>query len=412
MGDSGLLASLSLDCLDGRKKEPKFVVRVRGLPYSCCGAEVLEFFSDHVNIVNGEAGVHFTLTKEGRPSGEAYIELESDGDVAKAVKMDRQLLQGRYIEIFKSTSDEMDYVLEKAERQANQPWDNVIRLRGIPFKCTPDKLRTFFKDMEIPINGILLLTDQRGRNTGDGFVQFNSHEHAEQALLKHKESIDRRYIEIFKASRHEMNEAGNRMRGSQFPLDNPGRKNLSLVGVGPDGVYCHLVQMRGLPFRATDEDIRAFFAPTPISACQFEFGYDSRPTGRASVAFPSHKEALKAMERDKQTIGNRYIELFLKSVDCPPLSGIGANGHYLYMLQMRGLPFKVTPKDICNFFAPIRILDCNLEMGPNGPNGAGKVAFYTQEDCKSAQKKDKEHIGDRYIELFQLKAQKPHSHRF
>ena len=42
--------------------------------------------------------------------------------------------KGRYIEIFKSTSDEMDYVLEKAERQANQPWDNVIRLRGIPFK--------------------------------------------------------------------------------------------------------------------------------------------------------------------------------------------------------------------------------------------------------------------------------------
>ena len=46
--------------------------------------------------------------------------------------------------------------------------------------------------------------------------------------------------------------------------------------------------------------------------------------------------------------GNRYIELFLKSVDCPPLSGIGPNGQYLYMVQMRGLPFKVTPKDICN----------------------------------------------------------------
>ena len=53
--------------------------------------------------------------------------------------MDREVLQGRdgkgrYIEIFKSTGDEMEYVLEKAERQANQPWDNVIRLRGIPFK--------------------------------------------------------------------------------------------------------------------------------------------------------------------------------------------------------------------------------------------------------------------------------------
>ena len=62
MTEDRLLASLSLDCLD-RKKETKHVVRVRGLPYSCCGAEVVEFFSESINIVNGEAGVHFTLTK-------------------------------------------------------------------------------------------------------------------------------------------------------------------------------------------------------------------------------------------------------------------------------------------------------------------------------------------------------------
>ena len=119
-----------------------------------------------------------------------------------------------------------------------------------------------------------------------------------------------------------MTEAQNRIRGHQFPVDPSGRKNLSLAGVGPgkcldlcswalflkntllDGVYCHVVQMRGLPFRASEEDIRTFFHPTVISACQFEFGYDSRPSGRASVAFPSHNDAIKAMEKDKQTIGS------------------------------------------------------------------------------------------------------------
>ena len=48
--------------------------------------------------------------------------------------MNKEELQGRYIEIFPSSADEMEYVLEKAERQANQPWENVVRLRGIPFK--------------------------------------------------------------------------------------------------------------------------------------------------------------------------------------------------------------------------------------------------------------------------------------
>ena len=86
------------------------------------------------------------MCSEGRPSGEAYIELENDSDAAKAIKMDREVLQGRYIELFKSTADEMEYVLEKAERQANQPWDNVIRLRGIPFKVSygPRKMALLF----------------------------------------------------------------------------------------------------------------------------------------------------------------------------------------------------------------------------------------------------------------------------
>ena len=171
-------------------------------------------------IIYNLENYNITFLQEGRPSGEAYIELETEADSKKALKMNKEELQGRYIEIFPSSGDEMEYVLEKAERQANQPWDNVVRLRGIPFKasfllslnfsfsykssillsyrtsdfqCTAEKLRLFFKDIEIPPNGIVLVTDTRGRNTGEGFIQFNSHEHADQALLKHKETIDRRF---------------------------------------------------------------------------------------------------------------------------------------------------------------------------------------------------------------------------
>ena len=40
--------------------------------------------------------------------------------------------------------------------------------------------------MEITPDGILILADANGKNIGDGYVQFTSQEHAEQALLKHK----------------------------------------------------------------------------------------------------------------------------------------------------------------------------------------------------------------------------------
>ena len=46
----------------------------------------------------GQEGIHMTMTREGRPSGEAYIEMESDEDCEKAVKKDRQHMGKRYVE--------------------------------------------------------------------------------------------------------------------------------------------------------------------------------------------------------------------------------------------------------------------------------------------------------------------------
>lgn len=47
-------------------------------------------------------------------------------------------------------------------------------------------------------------------------------------------------------------------------------------------------------------------------AVQFEFGMDSRPTGRATVAFPSHKTAQEAMQYDKCLIGMILFGMFLR----------------------------------------------------------------------------------------------------
>ena len=56
--------------------------------------------SSGVNIVDGKLGIHFTYVRDGRPSGEAYIELESEDDVQEALKRDKQNMGKRYIEGF------------------------------------------------------------------------------------------------------------------------------------------------------------------------------------------------------------------------------------------------------------------------------------------------------------------------
>ena len=49
-------------------------------------------------IDGGESGVHFTFSREGRPSGEAFVELASEEDVANATAQNNEHIGSRYIE--------------------------------------------------------------------------------------------------------------------------------------------------------------------------------------------------------------------------------------------------------------------------------------------------------------------------
>ena len=51
-----------------------------------------------VNVVNGKNGIHFTYVKDGRPSGEAYLELESQHDLDQALSKDKHHMGKRYID--------------------------------------------------------------------------------------------------------------------------------------------------------------------------------------------------------------------------------------------------------------------------------------------------------------------------
>ena len=42
--------------------------------------------------------MHLTVTREGRPSGEAYIELDTEEDLEEALKKDRESMGKRYVE--------------------------------------------------------------------------------------------------------------------------------------------------------------------------------------------------------------------------------------------------------------------------------------------------------------------------
>ena len=117
---------------DGGDGEDGFVIRVRGLPWSATTEEIASFFGE-CEIKGGQEGIHMTMTREGRPSGEAYIEMESDEDCEKAVKKDGTVIVCWHLEKFPyeftSQADLMcltwmaEYEWEKMERYRKRKID-------------------------------------------------------------------------------------------------------------------------------------------------------------------------------------------------------------------------------------------------------------------------------------------------
>uniref|UniRef100_A0A8C6KAL6 Heterogeneous nuclear ribonucleoprotein H1 n=1 Tax=Nothobranchius furzeri TaxID=105023 RepID=A0A8C6KAL6_NOTFU len=121
-----------------------YVVRIRGLPWSCSVDEVQRFFSG-CEILNKGNGIHFTYTREGRPSGEAFVELETEDDLKIAVKKDRETMGHRYVEVFKSNNVEMDWVMKHTGPNCPETaGDGLVRLRGLPFGCSKEEIVQFF----------------------------------------------------------------------------------------------------------------------------------------------------------------------------------------------------------------------------------------------------------------------------
>lgn len=55
-------------------------------------------FFPECRIAGGADGVHFTYSREGRPSGEAFVELVSEEDVTHAIAQNNEHIGNRYIE--------------------------------------------------------------------------------------------------------------------------------------------------------------------------------------------------------------------------------------------------------------------------------------------------------------------------
>ncbi|XP_056135535.1 G-rich sequence factor 1 [Lampris incognitus] len=290
------------------EKKDFYIIQAKGLPWSCTAEDVLQFFSD-CRIRDGVKGIHFTTNRQGKPNGLAFIEMEHEEDVRKALEKHRQYLGQRYVEVYEVTNSDAENILKNFLH--TQASDGMVRLRGIPFSCTEDDIIQFFSGLDIVENGVTIILNHRGRNSGEAYVQFASQVMADEALQRDREVIGNRYIEVFPSRSSESCSPAN-------PLSPPNNVVASQPSLETSSLHrasrpLYHVHIRGLPFKANGHDIVQFFSPLALSKILIEYRPNGKPSGEADVYFRSHQDAVSAMSRDKMHMGERYIELFLNS---------------------------------------------------------------------------------------------------
>jgi len=380
-----------------------FVIRCRGLPWSTTKDEVVNFF-DECTFKNGEDSVHLTLTREGRPSGEAYIEVDTEEDMNKALEKDKAHMGKRYIEVFKSKFSEMEWVVKRSGKgdegfAKGGDSDSVVRLRGLPFDSTKADIEKFFEGMEITNNGILMTSDYQGRSSGEAYVQFAEKGDVDKALEKNKQSIGHRYIEVFRSSMMEAQRAqygggGGRMGGGGYggrggrpgPYDRMGGAPLGRgFGAGGPG-------MRGRQMKSFGGNDGGYGGYGGNRGGGGGFGNYSEDFGPGGGGFGNGGGFGG---------GGGFGNGGGFGGGGGGFGGGGMGGGPSHVVHMRGLPFRVTENDICEWFSSVvDPTDISIMYNNQGrPTGEADVIFNTQDDAQRAMTKNRQYIGERYIEL-------------
>ncbi|KAA3680232.1 epithelial splicing regulatory protein 1/2 [Paragonimus westermani] len=192
--------------------EDNCIVEVRQVPWSATPAIIAGFFSG-LNLAPG--GVAIRLT-DGRRSNTAIVAFESALDAQLALARHQHQLCGALFPepAHQDGTVNLDKTVNKESQIQSHVKPTVLQVysaSGREFvQCAGCELTLveFFAAVQAPVlfnsQGIYLVAFPEGRPTGDAFVLFEDDRMATRALLRHKDYLGDRYVELFKASPSEM----------------------------------------------------------------------------------------------------------------------------------------------------------------------------------------------------------------
>uniref|UniRef100_A0A915PFH7 RRM domain-containing protein n=1 Tax=Setaria digitata TaxID=48799 RepID=A0A915PFH7_9BILA len=386
-----------------------FIMKCRGLPWSCTEDDLREFFGEAARSITQ---IKLTKDRDGRASGEGFVVFNNREDYDFALTKDKKYIGKRYVELQQVSSMESDY--DDGDRRyggsmadPNLPGreTSIVRLGGLPYGCTREEIVRFFEPLEIADRGIVMTYDRySGKPKGEAFVAFNDDDSASKALAKNKEYIQHRYVDIYPSSYGEMLRA---LDGGPDPYGGGGRgwerdrrpRGLPYDRPGVDRGYrdsrMHrngLGEKWGIAYGNRVAVCNGWLGSSELFSGLLEVwadryggggdGYDDGYGGGRGGGGP-----MRRGWRDEPPMGgHRGYSPPRRRYTTPPPE---------YCIRMRGLPYRATERDIIDFFQPLRpaSIDVLYEYGTDRPSGEAIVEFRNRADFDAAMQRNRNYMA-------------------
>eukprot|EP00756_Hemistasia_phaeocysticola_P012396 Hpha_TRINITY_DN15191_c4_g3::TRINITY_DN15191_c4_g3_i1::g.128364::m.128364/K12898/HNRNPF_H; heterogeneous nuclear ribonucleoprotein F/H len=260
------------------------IIKLRGCPFRVTEAEISAFLSQGgASIVPGSCVIQ--QGPDGRPSGSVYVRVPSEMEAAKALAMQKMTLGSRYIELFRESFIEPTTTAVPGMAAGMGAMGTAMMGQG----------------------GMGAMGYGAGMGMGGYGTAMGMGAYGMQAG-------------------YGMTGMMGGMATAGAPLMTALRSGLASLGTTPVMPGDVVVKMRGLPYSSTELDIANFFNGISIAqqGIHLVMTHDDRPSGEAFVEFENPTDLQFALERDRQSMGTRYVEVFRSSK--AEMQGGGAAG--------------------------------------------------------------------------------------
>ncbi|EYC45371.1 hypothetical protein Y032_0431g1337 [Ancylostoma ceylanicum] len=170
-----------------------------------CYLQGRDFFAREPDSCEMMENVLFVTRSDGRPTGDAFVQFSDEEQGQRALSKHRQTIGNRYIELFRSTSAEVQQVVKRSTEPSagNGTRRDCVRLRGLPYEARVEHVVEFLGEHArfIQFQGVHMVFNSQGHPSGEAFIQMNSEQAAAgAAAAAHNKFMvigkKQRYIEV------------------------------------------------------------------------------------------------------------------------------------------------------------------------------------------------------------------------